>query len=257
MSLDPEVSACALQQTTTSVISSVTEKGLKSFSSQFTKTENAFKLFDEKPNWVGNKIQEPIDVEVLEIQKESKNESVVSFNNFEEIGKGVSTDEISEVKNQQDAIDVSNPILQHQNSFSVTIDSIVNFRSCFSFKHTKFKVGLKELDKMPIKMNVYGNYVVSFNNQMKLEYVNNHMKRYDNHGLDQFLLMFKYKKKETQNNRKVCLFRTCEAYNTMAKVPKDVTNCIVKSRAVSSLEKGSYSIEDVRKDDLLLGSKDE
>ncbi|KAD4586008.1 hypothetical protein E3N88_23609 [Mikania micrantha] len=48
----------------------------------------------------------------------------------------------------------------------------------------------------------YDNSVVTFNNQMKLEYVNNSMKMYDNHGLDQLLLMFKYKKKEPQNSHK-------------------------------------------------------
>ncbi|KAD4586128.1 hypothetical protein E3N88_23729 [Mikania micrantha] len=51
---------------------------------------------------IGNKIQEPIDVEILEIQKDSENELNLPCNNVGEIGKNVAIDEILKVKIQQD-----------------------------------------------------------------------------------------------------------------------------------------------------------
>ncbi|KAD6453861.1 hypothetical protein E3N88_08567 [Mikania micrantha] len=214
---DYEVSTCVLHQ---ECISSVSIDGDKGLESQFILVETAPYVFDEMPNSIGNKIQEPIDVEVLEIQKDFENELNLPFKNVGEIGKNVAIDEILEVKIQQDVIDVSNPILQHQNSSSVTIDKIIDFRSCFSCKFTKFKVGHKEFDKIPTKMEMHGNSLLWFHNQMKFEYVNNYMER--SYG----------------------------AYNMMKKVPKDVTNCNVKSRKVGNSQEGSYPVESVRKNEI-------
>ncbi|KAD4889103.1 hypothetical protein E3N88_21176 [Mikania micrantha] len=87
ISSDLEVSTCDLHQRTTSVISSFSEKGLKSFSYQFTKTENAFKLFDEMPerNASGDIDDDPIK-SFKENGKDTRNNKVhaVFYNGVQE-----------------------------------------------------------------------------------------------------------------------------------------------------------------------------